>query len=490
MKRRTLPEKGLMSRLKHLTCTTVPCLSLALCCLSLSGLVLLSRAADGQSKSIDPDVIPAAQPATAGRELTLDQAIDLALEHNGELGVARLDVQHFEALKAKARAQYLPKLTNNSDARYLTAREGVVLPPGSLGVFSATGPVPAHTLTIDQGANTTYSSRTFLNQPTLQLFATHAMNHAAKMDVETARLNVEDKSENIAIQVRQLYYEVLDAESQVRAAEEEVATFQQSEQEARSEVREGSALPLKELEVRANLLQAESVALKARNAERDDRLELNNVVGAPLDSRFRLVDPDAAELSVDSLPTRDEAVRLALARQPQVLIAGKKVDKAKAEVRVAEDAFIPDLTLSAHHSYQVGIALLVRNYGIFQAEFSYNLFDGGATRAQVRSQKSLLAEAQLNLANLRASTTVSIETAYDNVENAQLDLAAKQQAVLARSEGARVADARYSHGEMLASERDMAHAQFAEAEATEREAELNLSLARSEVRRLLGEVAR
>ncbi len=461
-----------------------------LCCLGLSWLVLLSRTAGGQSKAIDPVNIPAAEGPLAERELTLDQAIDLALEHNGELGVAKLDVQHFEALKAKARAQYLPKLTNNSDATYLTAREGVVLPPGSLGVFPATGPVPARTLMIDQGANTTYSSRTYLNQPTLQLFATHAMNHAAKMDVETARLNVEDKSENTAIQVRQLYYEVLDAESQVRAAEEEVATFEKSDQEARDEVREGSALPLKELEVHANLLQAESVALKARNAERDDRLELNNDMGVPLNSRFRLVDPHAAELSVDPLPTRDDAVRLALARQPQVLIAEKKVDKAKAEVRVAEDAFIPDLTLSAHHSYQVGIALLTRNYGVFQAEFSYNLFDGGATLAQVRSQKSLLAEAQLNLANLRASTTVSIETAYDNVENAQLDLTAKQQAVLARGEGARVADSRYAHGEILASERDMTHAQLAEAEASEREAELNLSLARSQVKRLLGEIAR
>ncbi len=484
------PNDGLIVRPSESTCRSVRWLSLALWCLSLSGLVLLSRPVIGQSTLIDPRHIPEAQSAAAERELSLDQAIDLALEHNGDIGVAKLDVQHFEALKAKARAQYLPKLTNNSDITDLTEREGVVLPPGSLGVFPATGPVPAQTLRIDQGGHITYASRTYLNQPTLQLFATHAMNHAAKMDVETARLSVEDKSENTAIQVRQLYYEVLDAESQVRAAEEEVASFRQSDQEAAAEVREGAALPVKELEARANLLQAESAASKARTAERDDRLQLNNVMGVPLDSRFRLADPDAAELSGDALPTRDEAVRLALARQPQVLIGERKVDKAKAELRVAEDAFLPDLTLSAHHSYQVGIALLVRNYGVFQAEFSYNLFDGGATRAQVRSQKSLLAEAQLNLSNLRTSMTVSIEVAYDNVESAELDLRAKQQLVVARREAARVADSRYAHGEILASERDMTHAQLAEADASQREAALNLGLARSQVKRLLGEIAR
>ena len=475
---------------KEVTCRSMSWLSLTLCCWGFSGFVLLCRTASGQSKSSGQDNTPAVQSAATERVLTLDQAIDLALTHNVELGVAKLDVEHFEALKAKARAQYLPTLTNNSDSTYLTAREGVVLPPGSLGVFPTTGLVPSQTLRIDQGAHLTYASRTYLNQPTLQLFATHALNHAAKMDVDTARLNVEDKSENTAIQVRQLYFEVLDAESQVRAAEEEVATLQKSDEEAGAEVREGSALPLKELDVRANLLQAESVALRTRNAARQDRLALNNVLGVPLDSHFRLVDPDATELSAGALPTRDEAIRLALAQQPQVLIAERKVDKAKAELRVAEDAFIPDLTLSAHHSYQVGIALLVRNYGVFQAEFSYNLFEGGATRAQVRSQRSLLAEAQLNLANLRRSTTVSVEAAYDNVESAELDLRAKQQAVVARGEGARVADARYAHGEILASERDMTHAQRAEAEASQREAELNLSLARSQVRRLLGEIAR
>ena len=310
------------------------------------------------------------------------------------------------------------------------------------------------------------------------------------MDVETARLSVEDKSESTAIQVRQLYYEVLDAESQLRAAEEEVATFEKSEKEAADEIREGAALPVKELEARADLLQAESEALKARTTARDKRLELNNTIGVPLDARFRLVDAGTADADTAALPTRDEAVRLALAQQPQLLIAERGVEKAKFQLKEAEDAYIPELTVSAHHSYQVGIALLVRNYGVFQGEFSYDLFDGGARRAQIRSQKSLLEEAKLNLTNLRASTTVSVQSAYDSVESAELDLQAKQQVVVARGEAARVADSRYNHGEILASERDMTHAQLAEAEASERESALNLSLVRSQVRRLLGEIAR
>ena len=102
------------------------------------------------AQSVAPQQAPAVQ-SPGENELTLDQAIDLALAHNGDLGVARLDVQHFEALKAKAHAQYLPKLTNKSEATYLTEREGVILPSGVLGAPHATVPIPPKTLRIDQG---------------------------------------------------------------------------------------------------------------------------------------------------------------------------------------------------------------------------------------------------------------------------------------------------------------------------------------------------
>ncbi len=438
---------------------------------------------------IPPAPAPGPPPPPA-QDLTLDHAIDLAFEHNGSLAITKIDVKNYEALKARARAAYLPTLTNTSEVVYLTALEGVVLPQGSIGVFPGTGPVPSKTLSIDQGANLTYASFTNITQLTTQLFAVHALNHAAKIEVDTARLRVEDQSENIAIQVRQLYYGILEAEAQLRSAETQIATYRETDRETAAEVRQGSALPVQELQARANLLQAISTASQDRISAKEQRVKLNNVMGVPLDARYRLVEANPPGPSGQALPPREEAIRLALAQQPQVLIAERQVEKAKAELRVAQDAFIPAITLNAHESYQVGIALLKRNYGVFQGEFSFDLFDGGARRAQVRSEQSLLAEAQQNLSNVRASTTISVEDAYDNVESAGLDLEAQQQLVLAQAEAGRVADAQYAHGELLASNRDQARAQLVAAQAAERQSALNLALAQGEARRALGEVAR
>ncbi len=462
-----------------------------LCIVCLPSLVVRPAAAQWPSSPIKlPNTALAVPPAPDERDLTVDEAIDLALQRNRELGIAKENAKNFEAQKDKARAQYLPKITNSSDASYLTNREGIVLPAGSFGVYPGAGPVPAKTLRIDQGGNLTYSSRTYINQPVTQLFATHALNRAARMDVDIAKLNVEDESENVAVQVRQLYYGVVEAEAQLRAAETAVATTKENEREASHELEQGSALPLKVMEAHANAVQALSAASEARTTARDKRLQLNNTLGVPIDSRFHLVDGDKPGPDPQVLPPRDEAVKLALARQPQVLIADRKVEKAKSELRIAEDAYIPQITVGAHESYQVGIALLSRNYGVFQGEFSYALFDGGSRRAQVRSQRALLGAAKLNLRNLQESTRVAVEVAYDRVDTAALNLEAKQQMVTAREEGVRVADSRYVHGEILPSDRRVAHAQLAEAQAAERQAELDLSLAQSEARRTLGEIAR
>ncbi len=467
-----------------------PCM-LTFCFSCLMLLVWQPATAQSPSSPIDvPNTAPALPPAPDERILTVSQAIDLALQHNGELGIARENVRNFEAQKERARAQYLPKITNSSDASYLTNREGIVLPAGSFGAYPGTGSVPAKTLHIDQGANLTYSSRTYINQPVTQLFATHALNRAAKVDVDTAKLNVEDQSENVAVQVRQLYYGVVEAEAQLRAAETAVATTKENEREASREFEQGSALPLKVMEAHANVVQALSAASEARTTARDKRLQLNNTLGMPIDSRFYLIDGEKRGPDPQVLPPRDEAVKIALAKQPQVLIADRKVEKAKAELRIAEDAYLPQITISAHESYQVGIALLSRNYGVFQGEFSYELFDGGSRRAQVRSQRALLGAAKLNLSNLQESTRVAVELAYDRVDTAALNLEAKQQMVAAREEGARVADARYAHGEILPSDRDVAHAQLAEAQAAQRQAEVDFSLAQSEAKRILGEIAR
>src|SRR5579862_466794 len=154
--------------------------------------------------------------------LTLPDAIDMALKNNRALQLAGLEVTDSEHLKKIARAAYFPQIKNESTALHLTELAGVVIPPGAFGSPAATGAIPARSLTIDQGELTAYTSGTGLAQPITQMFKIRASNRAAAADVETAKINLTQAQEEIALKVRQVYYGILIAQLKQQAAEEQM----------------------------------------------------------------------------------------------------------------------------------------------------------------------------------------------------------------------------------------------------------------------------
>ena len=103
-------------------------------------------------------------------QLTLSQAIDLALKQNRDLKLAQLAVIDKEHKKEIARSDYFPHIKNESSVLHVTELAGVEIPAGTFGVTPAIGPIPGHTLLIDQGALTGYTSGTGLAQPLTQMF--------------------------------------------------------------------------------------------------------------------------------------------------------------------------------------------------------------------------------------------------------------------------------------------------------------------------------
>ena len=232
-----------------------------------------------------------ALPAFAqSRPLQLQEAIDLALAQNRTIAMAHQDTQHYAQLKAKARADYYPKITNSSQVSYITDREGIVIPAGSFGKPAATGPIPAETIRIDQGGNATYFSRTQLSQPLTQLFAVHEENRAAVADVRRSDAAELDTRIQTVANVHRYFYGVLVARAQIAAAQAALLAAHEREHEAEANVREGSAVNADLASVRAQRAQAEESLLAARTQERDQLTQLDTLlalpVGTPLDPQL------------------------------------------------------------------------------------------------------------------------------------------------------------------------------------------------------------
>jgi outer membrane protein TolC len=134
-------------------------------------------------------------------QLTLPQAIDLALKQNRSLKLGRFDVVDSEQKKKIAQACYFPRVKNESTVLHITALEQLVIPEGSLEVPGITGPIPSKPAIIGQGDFTGYTSGTGLSQPLTQMFKVHQENRAASLDAKQEILKQ-------SLQVRDLTFQL------------------------------------------------------------------------------------------------------------------------------------------------------------------------------------------------------------------------------------------------------------------------------------------
>jgi outer membrane protein TolC len=448
-------------------------------------LVLASPTTTLAQKMADADTRVTQAVSTTAMPLTLSSAIAMAIRHNRQLTLAHDAVLDSEQQKRIAESYFYPVLTNQSAVLHVTHLEGVTIPAGAFGASGSAGIVPPENITIDQGGDTSYTSGTELAQPITQLFKIRAGVKAADADLQTAEIRAHDAENNIALQVRQLYYDILIEQAHGRAAQAAVEAAAIAEKEAAQGVEEGRLLEDAELSSRTDLLDKKQAELVSRLHLDDLSLHLADVIGIPLGTKFDL-DPDEPGTQ-PVLLSRAEASARAISQSPSVLLARQSVEKARAGVSAARTAYIPELSGVARYSYQSGLPFLAHNFGTFGGTLSYELFNGGSREATLRSARIKLSMAQTALEQSENDIRIEISAAYDKAEQLQELLEVVTQASYARKESLRIQSKRAEVDAELASGVANARAELALSQVNVLNTRLNLYLAQDNIRKLLGE---
>ena len=338
--------------------------------------------------------------------LTLPEAVDMAIAHNHRVELAHLSVRDSEEQERVAESHFYPTIQNQSAMHHITELEGVVINPGAFSTGTSIGPIPAKSLMIDQGASNSYTSGTGLDQPLTQVFKIHAGVQAAKAELNAAQINFGDAQNTIALEVHQLYYSYLIEQVNNITAMDEFKASEDTEQENRKGVREGRLLTDAELGSRAELLDKQRAVLISRLNLDDLTLHLDDALGLPLGTRLELNAEMLGDLPV--LPSRPEAMEQVLQKSPTVLTDRQIVERARAGVASARDAYIPNVSATARYSYQSGLPFLEHNFGNFGVSFTYDLFDGGAREANLRDARVKLSMAQTQLAQDENDVRIAI----------------------------------------------------------------------------------
>jgi len=416
------------------------------------------------------------------RHITLSEAVRLAVEQNRVLKIARFKVKENEERKSVARSDYFPTITNQSNALHISELQDVTIPAGALGTPSGVQ-IPGESISLQQGKQTLVSSGTMITQPLTQLLRIREANRVATADVAASRDELKNAENEVALKVHALYFGILVAQLQKRAAEQESAFAKESLSENENNVRNGSALQVAELQSRAELLQGQQSVLTAELQIQDFTTEMNDLLGLPLDTELEL---DASVLTDFPTLTKDEYVKRAWEENPEIRSAEQMVQKARAGVAAAKTEYIPDVTAFARHSYQDGVPFLVRNFGTVGVNVSYTLWDFGKRRATVRERAAQVSEAEQNLERLKEHVAVEVERSFNKLERTKSMVNVATQVAKLREESERLATDQATQGVVLVSDVKHASAANYKAKADLLQATLGYVQAHAELERTVG----
>jgi outer membrane protein TolC len=428
-------------------------------------------------------ITTATQYGAEVRKLSLKEAVELAISQNHSLRIARLKIVENEQKKAGEHASYFPAIKDHANANDTTGVDHLVIPTGALGRVQGQL-VPGSDVNIPQGLHHLLINEATITQPLTQLIRIHEANRIAAAEVAISRADLKKAENQVAVDVHRLYFAVLTAELQKRAAEEQIAYAKQELKENTEGVHNGNLLRVSQIQGDVDVLQGQQAVLTADLQETDLNTELDDLLGLPLDTKLDLQPIEA--IGPDRRPL-EEYVQTAWVNNPEIASAEESIKKARSAVTSAKSAFIPDITAFAIDTWQNGVPFLVTNFGIVGVQLDYDVFDFGKRRAAVREHEAQLAQAEENLQRLKDSISAQVERTYNALERTKNLVAVADQVVALRRENERLSHNQVTQGVVTVANTLEAASATYKSQVDLLQANLNYMLAWAELKQTIGQ---
>jgi outer membrane protein TolC len=270
--------------------------------------------------------------------LTLDRAVELALDKNLRVKAAGADARAMESMRKEALAPFWPQLSANG--YYADQRMGP-------NVYTSAGNTMARNYQVFNSDQTRDANLTAM----YSLFSggrDYYGYKAAARRAEGAREMLKSAEVETAMQARLDYIAALREAENVRVTSELLGDVEERLRVTRAGFDAGRVpryYVLRDEAERANVVQMQAMA---RSRAEQALVALKTTLGVDLASSVDLA--DRLELTPVTLSV-DEGIREASARQPEIQAAVKQREAAEAEVRAAYGNYFPQVSLSSMYDW-------------------------------------------------------------------------------------------------------------------------------------------
>ena len=358
--------------------------------------------------------------SAASMELSLEDSIAMALQNNPAIKISTADKIKADWALSQAKGAKGPAITfNNTDTRGTLNSSNESLADYFKNQFSLT--LPLYTAGKLEG-----------------------MIGQAKWNVDIADLGVTKSRQQIKLDATSAYFGVLQARNMVKVNQESVASLAEHLKNVQAQFSVGTVAKSDVLRSEVELANAQQTLTKGQNAYDLAVAQLNNVVGLPLETE--LIIKEELQYNPYGMSLED-SIRFGLQNRPDTAQADAGIKVAQESVKVAKSGYGPTIAVSGGVG-RSGWDSPGTDMKSWSASLSatWNLFDTGVTRAQVKQADAAVDKANYTAQQTRDSVQLEIRQNYLSMQEAEKRIGTSQVAVSKAEEDFKIAQVRYSAG--------------------------------------------
>jgi len=411
-------------------------------------------------------------PQITGRELTLEEAVQIGLDNAPKIAAAFGDYLASKQRVYEALSPLLPQLSAqwNGFQNQLVSTTTGALNPGAQAL-------PERTIT--QRVLTTSATVT-ASQLLFDFGKNWAATDAAKSNAEGFRQAVELQRQIIAVNVKTSYFTLLLAKRLVAVNIQALDRADLNLRSARGFFEVGTQPRFFVTRAEVDVANSRVSLIQSQNAYALARVALNTAMGIAINSPTEVKDILAYEpYAVD----KDSLVTDALRRRPEYLQIKAQADAADATVRQRFRNFFPNVFASGTYGGTRSDMNETYNYGL---QLTWSIFDGGNMIAQYKEAKAGLDAIQARVRDTELTIWQDVQQSYLNMTAAEQQIGAAQKAVDSAQENFRLSQGRFDAGVGTIIELTDAQLALTQAQSNEAQALANYRIAIAQLERAVG----
>lgn len=330
--------------------------------------------------------------------MTLDSCLRYAYSHNLTVRTAVLNQESSEATLTGAKLRFLPSVNASASQGW--------------GWDSGTG-TSSNTQYGINGSLTLFSGLSNLRN--LQ---------QNRISAEQSELKVQQTENSIGVQIVQAYLTVLMNEEKLSYQEEVLETSRQQKLEGEVKYQVGRILESDYLLLEASLTSAESEIENTRLTIENNRSNLNTLLCMDDRTAIAVVPSDDTLRAAERiLPEHDSVMAQARRNMPDWQISEMNVELARYNVKQAESAYLPTMSLNAGYGGGWMPAITTgnstfSNNSTLSLGLSVPLLNRGSSRTQLKQSKIALQQAELQHQQTLMDLTDQLDDLYLNTQQA------------------------------------------------------------------------